>query len=433
MIPILFVMLLLICLYQAKKIMVNPVRFLHFPGVVVFAYFVFVLPQILALWNTYNLGRESFGDYAIVRVLIVSILCLVMSIAGFNKRPGAIRLHSNTFMINSRAASMILLGYCAIGYYFYYSLGNMEAEIDSATGNWTGLVTIIYTLATMFLVGTTGLLLLTLTISKTLLNRVVVTLSLLLMAYIGVVVGRRSMVFLILMLIACSMYFAFKIKPSRWIILSFTVFTMLMLVSTGEYRSGLKEAENEKGFSKSFSILKKIDLVNNFKQYIDEAGTLEMRNAAYTMEAVARTREYGLGRKIWNGVVFRFVPAQILGRDFKDSLMFDLDHQENIHQMGYETPNGSTLSGIGDSFLEFGYLGCLVFYLLGRMMRLFWELAVHKQVFYFQVLYIFCIKETAILVTHGIITFVPSFLYFVIFMIPILWISKRRRQRSVLI
>ncbi len=430
MINFLFIILFLIAAHQAVAIVRRPERFLFFPGAVLFAYLIFVMPQIGALCNSLERGSETIPSYAVIRLLIMAVLCLVMAIAGFYRTPKPRTINTQIFDIDHSLAVKILAFYCVIGFYFYYRINTMEVQLDPETNGWTGIATIYATFAQVFYVGTAGILILTLK-KRTLAMALISAACFLLIAYIGIVVGRRAVVYMGVVIALSSFYFVRKHKPNRFFVIGFTVFTMLMTVSTGQYRKGLNEMEQNKGFAQSLNLLVNLDLVGNFKEYVSGDSILEMRNAAYYMQGAATKRDYGFGRRTWNEIIFRFVPAQILGREFKSSLYLDLDLEERLSiEDGFVKHNGTTISGIADAYWEFGYFGCLIFYLIGRMMRFFWELASRREILYFQVLYIMCLKESALAVTHGIGTFIPSMLYFFAFTAPILWLSHRKRIKA---
>ena len=105
------------------------------------------------------------------------------------------------------------------------------------------------------------------------------------------------------------------------------------------------------------------------------------------MEAKAKGGHYTFGLHFWNALVFGYVPAQWLGREFKDGLMINLT--DDTAQTGFTKSNGTCETGIGEAFMAFGYFGCVLFYALGAFMRWLWEGAMRNSVLH-QLLLMLC-------------------------------------------
>ena len=68
------------------------------------------------------------------------------------------------------------------------------------------------------------------------------------------------------------------------------------------------------------------------------------------------------------------MPAQFVGADVKSSL-YILDREDRVASQllryGYYIPNGSTITGIADSFLQFGWFGWVFLFSLGGLQSRF--------------------------------------------------------------
>ena len=119
--------------------------------------------------------------------------------------------------------------------------------------------------------------------------------------------------------------------------------------------------------------------MQEFNDYFDVNATSELKNATVLIAATRESGAYEYGASYWNRIVFRFVPAQFVGESFKNSLMVggtqrDLgDFTED--ELGYRMPPGSTVTGIGDAFHEFSYLGCLFFAAMAYLFKDLWAAA----------------------------------------------------------
>ncbi|NJL10711.1 MAG: hypothetical protein HC908_12495 [Calothrix sp. SM1_7_51] len=114
---------------------------------------------------------------------------------------------------------------------------------------------------------------------------------------------------------------------------------------------------------------------------------LELRNAAMLMEAGIKTGKFGYGTGIWNSIIFQYVPGQIFGQEFKKSLYINLTNYNLGELFGFNISNGSTVTAIGDTFVEFSYLGCLTFAIVSYFFKNLWVSAIIYRSTYSQILY----------------------------------------------
>jgi hypothetical protein len=143
-------------------------------------------------------------------------------------------------------------------------------------------------------------------------------------------------------------------------------------------------------------------------------------------------------------LVFRYVPAQIFGTDFKESLMLRRSgegQEREFATMDYTNPVGSTVTGMGDSFQQFGYWGCLFFAGLAVFFRSLWQTALQPGALFAQLLYMQACTSAMRAVTHWTLDFLPGFLYSALFLgVAMLYASssvplgtrllKRKRSRQ---
>jgi hypothetical protein len=137
---------------------------------------------------------------------------------------------------------------------------------------------------------------------------------------------------------------------------------------------------------------------------------------------------FGYGRGYWNTLVFRFVPAQFVGKETKEAMQFTHDYGTgDTLQHSSEIPPGTTSMGLGDSFEEFGYFGCVFFAGLAILFRSLWNAATVQKSVLAQLYYILNIVPAMRALTHQTADFLPALIYNIIFMTPVLWYTARRR------
>jgi hypothetical protein len=223
--------------------------------------------------------------------------------------------------------------------------------------------------------------------------------------------GRREATVMFLMTLTLTLYYQRGIKPPRPAIMLFAIFAMLAIPATGTYR-GLAAERDWQGVSQ-------INLVDNFKNFMNQESILELRNAAVLIEATRRSGSYQYGEGYWDQLVFRFVPAQIFGKGFKDGLMFhpsDEPTQNELSKLGYEVPGGSTITGMGDSFQQLGWFGCLFFAGMGLLFKTLFRASRQTNAIFAQLFYIQIATSAMRAVTHQTLDFLPGVIYNVIFL-----------------
>jgi hypothetical protein len=146
--------------------------------------------------------------------------------------------------------------------------------------------------------------------------------------------------------------------------------------------------------------------------------------------ATDATRDYEYGAGYWNNLVFRFVPAQFVGKTFKSAIMIGgekRDMSDFVYDVfGVRLPIGITVTGIGDSFNQFGYFGCLFFAVLGYLFKTVWAAASRPNGTVAQILYIQITTSAMRAATHQTVDFLPALVYGVIVIGAIAFFAKDR-------
>jgi hypothetical protein len=223
--------------------------------------------------------------------------------------------------------------------------------------------------------------------------------------------GRREPTVLLGMTIMLGLYFARHIRPPRWLIPLAMAAAMLAIPATGTYR-GLHAEKNWEG-------IRQIDLVGNFKRFLTEESILELRNGAAVIEATKALGTYQYGAGYWNHMVFRYVPAQLVGPELKGRLKIAVSWdivEAGATETGFQLSRGSTITGMGDSFQQFGWFGCVFFALMAVLFRTLWVAALSPGALFAQLLYIATCTSAMRAVTHWTLDFLPGLVYNVIFL-----------------
>jgi hypothetical protein len=392
--------------------LVKPARIFEYPYFMAITMAIFILPQAVSLIRFPGPAPET----AIRSVLLMSCLCLGASVVGYLLKPIPFIMRSVVRPLSFNRLFHVGILFIACGFVFNYLLGGVQVEY-SEKGGMTGIGTIYLFFGQLIFPG------FCICLFQALVRPNFLAIS---MALIGafiplqtIVGGRREPAAMFVLMLAMGLFFLKRIKPWRWMILGAALFAMLAIPATGTYR-GLQSEKDWQGISQ-------IDLVGNFKSFVNDESTLELRNAAMMMEGTKRSGNYQYGKGYWNHLVFRFVPGQFVGNNLKSALMFEdqtAATEDATAIMGYDIPSGATITGMGDSFQQFGWFGCLFFAVLGWFFRSLWQAALQRGALFPQLLYILITTSAMRSITHWTLDFLPGLFFYLIFLGLAYWYAR---------
>jgi len=359
---------------------------------------------------------DEVAQDSIFRFGVMAILCLGAAWAGYvwYKPSPAMRLPQFDEKKLSPAAIFLV----AFGAFFAWKTRNTIPDIDPETTNWTGPITIYVTLAMVMRYG--AFLAAILYFQTKNWKMLLVALPQLAMYISLFLIGRRSPTGEMLVVIGMLFFFYRKWAVPLWLMLLGTFAMAVFSYNITTIRSTVDESLSER-----LQAIEAIDAVQSLsaKGMADDRKYVEVYNGAKYMEARAKGGHYDFGLHFWNQLVFGFVPGQIVGKEFKESLKFKLT--DDTLQTGYEKSNGTCMTGVGESFLAFGYLGCGLFFALGAYMRWLWEGALRNSILH-QLLLIICSLGAVMAFSGQLWTLVNGVVNFFIFVGPWLWWSHVR-------
>jgi hypothetical protein len=140
-----------------------------------------------------------------------------------------------------------------------------------------------------------------------------------------------------------------------------------------------------------------------------------------------KTGNYDFGTGYWNYLVFSYVPGQLVGFDFKRSLMFDLP-DNSVEAYGYNRHIGTTFTGFSDSFISFWLFGAFVFAGIAALLQFWWIRAEAGNLRY-QLCYCLSLAPAMEAVSHGTQWFWVYLPQLAIFLMPVLYFAKNRTRR----
>ena len=362
----------------------------------------FLVPQAYALVDNPGLLSQE----ALERVLLMSCLCAAACWIGYQGKPNLRWLTTLNVDIDTNKllkASFVLM---FIGYFFSIKINNMKDSntIEVASNsNWTGVATIYFFFSQVTYIAFSIFLLEML--KKPSIQNIIFTLFAGWFPLQTVLAGRRQPTMTFLIIVGLCFCLIRRYIPPRWFII-LAIFLMTILIPT---LGAMRETFWENLFNGQWQVL--FSTTQKAVETQKEGDILELRNAAFSIAAAARTNSYGLGAGWWDAIIFQFVPGQILGVGFKQSLQFNLGGGDIFTLYGYSFSNGTTVTGVGDSFVEFGYLGCLSFAVIGFLFKNLWISAYYQKSIFSSLLYMGLISPAMLGLTHGIGRFWQEFIF----------------------
>ena len=396
----------------------RPTRIFEYPFFMAFAFAVFILPQAFSLIRFPGAVEDSSVD----AVLLMSLLCMAACFVGYRWTAGSIMMRWATHSVDLRRLFHVGVLFIAVGYAMSRALSVVDVQYSEA-GGMTGTATIVLFFGQLAYPGFAIVFFCALrrpsftTIAASIFGLIPLLLS---AAY-----GRREGTAMLVLTVAMALFYERRMQPSRLAIVGLLVFSMLAIPATYRYR-GYANDNNWAG-------VRDIDLVEEFKHFVFEESILELRNGAAIIESTRKTGNYELGAAYWNHMVFRFVPAQLTAVGFKQSLMlnsFDVTKHSGS-EMGIPFSIGSTITGMGDTFLQFGWSGCLFFAFMGGIFKGMWKASLSNDALFARLLYALSITSGMRAVTHWTLDFLPGLIYYAIFLgAALLYAGAPRRRLS---
>ncbi len=131
---------------------------------------------------------------------------------------------------------------------------------------------------------------------------------------------------------------------------------------------------------------------------------------------------YELGTGFYNMGVALFVPKLLLGEELKQSLFIRITDSDYFNNsLGWSARPNTAPTGPGCAYRQFGYLGCLYFFLVARGMRILAEKARRRNDLLIQTLFIILLAPAVAAMTNDIFTlYHPLFVH-----LPALLIARR--------
>lgn len=403
----LLIVLVVLALALVAEAVRDPARIYQYPFTAAAVFLGFIAPPLFGLAHASYLPRWGLERYTFMCILCLAMCWVGDLCARWYSRPRVTTLLYDSRRWQAGAALLVLVG----GLAYLRSRALFQAEFDMSTGLPTALSFFVSLLRYGFVMALihflyTG-------------NRYSLGLSCLAgMYYLDRIVlfGRRLDAVEFVFVIAGAVWFAWKKRPPRVVVLSVAVVAALGVASAGAYRAVVVSTTGERDWAR----LKEVNVVEEFRQATAE-GSSETLSGVYLMAAGAARKAFDFGLYHWNGLVSDYVPAQIVGAERKESLYAPAASliETAQREYGFTPPTGTTLTGMVDGYGSFWYFGCLEFFLIGyAMQRLYRRAAVGSMMA--QAIYVYVMTHALHAITHSTTWFVRPWVHMLFLWIPVM-------------
>jgi hypothetical protein len=408
------------------RIVAKPMRIYQYPYFMAAAFTIFILPQAISL-----LGFPGpTSSTAVEATLFMACLCLAMSLLAGAFPVSRWIVAKAIYAVREDRLLQAGIALTAVGYVASFFMVAAAAELES--GPWTGRVTVYLFFASLVIPGF-AIALRSAFARGGLVSWICAGVAAWPSVNAVVFHGRRETAVELLIVVGMTLFYQRRLSPPRSLIIGAIVFAMLFIPATGAYRSMAASA--------GLGAMAQLDLVGNFESFLNGGAILELRNAAMAIDVTSLLGTYEFGTGYWNELVWRFVPAQFVGTDVKQWLtiqLYDQTLEYNLWRMSYIAPTGTTVTGIGDAFVQFGYYGCLFFLIIGIGTRSLWVASLRPDGAFAQLLYICTMTSAMRAITHQTVDYLPGLVFYIIFLGLAVWYARdttkrhpARRQRAL--
>lgn len=377
--------------------------------------------------------RDSYPGYAYSDALLFASLCIAALFAGFNGALHKVKSGLLSIEFNPKRLYWSGVGLCLFGFYFQWKLFSLPDEV-LAVSQWSGVAVKYLFLANVFKIG-----FLILWISYLRMGRLVypkylifIIPCMLLFLEAAVMRGRRAGMMDLVSYVIVGLWFCRGIQIPRWFLVSGLVGGLVFINGIHHYRVIM--SQKDLSLTEKLSEAANTDYMASSKKRMAGAG-IEFSNYVYYRYVIAEERQYDYGAVHWNRFVFNYVPAQVVGREFKDNLYFEyaVEDYDDIAEREYNHSFklGSTETGFTDAFGSFGWFGFIKFALIGYLMGRLYSNAI-RQKFLGQLLYLYCLTVAMQCVSHGTNDIlIRVWIYFFTFGMPVLYFARNEQDQPV--
>jgi hypothetical protein len=417
-----FYVLCVVLLWMALRGIMRGQAVFEYPTLAAMMGLAWVVPQGIELESNPNNPYESGAFWLYVTACFLLIFCGFR--AGFKRKSRRIARAPDRELpsINMKRMLVAAAGLTAVGQFATLRMSGIDTS--GMGGQWTGVITMwaLLSKANGF-----GLCLAVLVFARTrsvsaLVIAIVAGMPILTTALLGV---RREALFDIIILTAGAWYISKNRFPPRIGVITLLLIGTVILNSTGDIRGQVLSGQGS-----FFSVVTSKNLYSSFDFFnLGQGSASEVGQAQYDFAYMNQTWDWEYGANYWNALVSQYIPAFLVGRQIKDSLIISTisgrlrsGDAEGFFSMG------STRTGFSDSYGSFGIFGMLAFGTIAYYLGVIYASAKASSM-YGQYLYLVLLAEGVKAITHSTSEFLQALPFTLILSFLALQFSRKKRSR----
>lgn len=326
----------------------------------------FVVSMLLAVWllpQAWAVESEGLaGAFDPTETWNYMTLCMVFLCAGYvagrkiGKQRAAKRGPTLAVMYNDRRmvqASVILI---LVGVITLVLMKRTEAT-TVYVGGWTGII-VVYAMLSLCLVFGAALSFLIFLRTKSKVALILFLIATAIYLPILLVSVKREYIFDFAVIILGGLFLVKKYVPPRALLLACCLIGGFIVNKAGDLRGYVHDND-----SSLIGALTSTEVLTG--QYASRSGKIgaEVTGAVTDIAIASELGDYHPFVGIYNGMVSRYFPAFIFGRDAKNAMTIKTEEANPLSNRAQA--NGATRTGFSDTFTDFWYFGVLAFVSLG--------------------------------------------------------------------
>lgn len=340
---------------------IRPSMLFAYPIAAAMLMWFFLIPQA---WRIESVGE--LNDFEPTITWVYMTLCVVMTVIGFvagNARTPVTNRNTLAALSEKYDLNKLFIGSVAL---VIIGGGAMiltarEAATMAANEAWTGAIAFYAMISILLIYGSCLSWLLYLYTSN--LKSLAVAIFGLSLTIPTILFGaRRELSFTVASIFLLGLFFVKGKSLSRLILVPMVLFGGILVNQAGDIRGYI--AKKDSNLIEAVADGNQKSSGTNLKRYD------EMASGVSDIAIASWTNDYKLLTPYYNTIVQLYVPAFILGRDFKNAIRID-DSDSELYKPYFA--NGATRTGFSDSFQSFHYFGCLIFLMISYAMGILWK------------------------------------------------------------
>jgi hypothetical protein len=370
----------------------------QFPFMVSALYLGWLLPQYKSL-----LENPLLADDAYERTGIMAILIFLGCWVGWLSQYRQVSASSQNADDRKSMLRMVVL-LTGVGAAVHYLLSTLAADVTGA--NWSGPATIVMLFTALSYIALAVSFLLFLRTDR--FAYLVITVCNLIVLIPAFLFARRAPMLEIFAIFGIGLWFARRKSLPRPSVLVGVVLAIVLVNAIGAVRDVILDRDKYGRYSSksdAIFLLADVDYTSGMESGLSST---EVRNAVYSMAAVAQSGDYNFGGEIWNALVRQYVPGQIIGFETKASLLIGDYTQAARKMLQYTADQGTTYTGLTDSFQMFWFFGAGIFFFISRFMSKLYIRAMSGDL-RSQVLYVCSLTAALQSITHYSTSFMVNY------------------------